>query len=351
MLSLNSLANNFTNGLVRGKAVYFTPSGAENHPTRWKRKRRTAMAWVNGHGDNTSIWVRCYHPDQNPIEVKDWIRSKMGLAWKPRAKGPKRDPIPQKVRNQFFAETLNVLRYWKYLGKQITAEQFSLLINDLRPKDETTAMWAGWYASEFGFEGFTYTKHHTYTADQRAEILGVTYADRQWLGLRRTGAIDLDKAGRERARRDRYNAKRRAKRAIETNQRSRRVLDVCKRGVNRQVPSLEAVIVTKVVTESDGKTLCNKPRVLESHKSCPKIASLEGGGTPPFRRPYRTEPPTGGMVRDQGVERRLEKSPPETTPKQRPDSIPFQERVGLMMQHCGLGRVEAEVEARKWLLK
>jgi len=41
---------------------------------------------------------------------------------------------------------------------------------------------------------------------------------------------------------------------------------------------------------------------------------------------------------------------PETTPKQRPDSIPFQERVGLMMQHCGLGRVEAEVEARKWLL-
>ena len=93
----------------------------------------------------------------------------MGLSWKPKPKGPKRDPIPRKVRNQFFAETLNVLRYWKYLGKQITAEQFSLLINDLRPKDETTTMWARWYASEFGFEGFTYTKHHTYTADQRAK--------------------------------------------------------------------------------------------------------------------------------------------------------------------------------------
>ena len=82
----------------------------------------------------------------------------------------------------FFAETLNVLRYWKHLGKPVTAEQFNLLINDLRPKDETAKMWARWYASEFGFEGFTYTKHQTYSADQRAKILGVTYADRQWLG-------------------------------------------------------------------------------------------------------------------------------------------------------------------------
>jgi hypothetical protein len=82
----------------------------------------------------------------------------------------------------FFAETLNVLRYWKHLGKAVTAEQFNLLINDLRPKDETAKMWARWYASEFGFEGFTYTKHQTYSADQRAKILGVTYADRQWLG-------------------------------------------------------------------------------------------------------------------------------------------------------------------------
>jgi hypothetical protein len=61
---------------------------------------------------------------------------------------------------------------------------------------------------------------------------------------------------------------------------------------------------------------------MESYKSTPKISRIDR----PKRRP-----------------------PPEPTPEDRL-SIPFQERVGLMMQHCGLGRVEAEVEARKWLL-
>jgi hypothetical protein len=52
-----------------------------------------------------------------------------------------------------------------------------------------------------------------YTADERAKIFNLTYRERQQLQLRRTGSIDVDKAGRERARRDRYNAKRRAARA------------------------------------------------------------------------------------------------------------------------------------------
>ena len=322
-LSLNSLANSLPNGRVTGNKVVCSGPEAASQKLKWKRRRHTLTVYING----DDIGVNCHHPDQDPIDSKDWVELQCGLpAWKPRTpKGPKRDPIPRKVRNCFFAETLNVLRYWKHLRKQITAEQLNLLINDLRPKDETTLMWARWYASEFGFEGFTYTKHHTYTADQRAKILGVTYADRQWLGLRRTGAIDLDKAGRERARRDRYNAKRRAKRAIETNQRSRRVLDVCKRGVNRQVPSLEAVIVTKVVTESEDKAICIRPRIMESYKSCPKIVRIDLKK----RRP-----------------------PPVTIPKDRLDSaqIPFLERVELMQCHCGLSRVDAEAEARKWLL-
>src|SRR5262249_32547215 len=56
-------------------------------------------------------------------------------------------------------------------------------------------------------------RHRTYTADERAKIFNLTYAERQHLALRRTGSIDVDKEGRERARRDRYNAKRRADRA------------------------------------------------------------------------------------------------------------------------------------------
>src|SRR5262249_16953831 len=71
---------------------------------------------------------------------------------------------------------------------------------------------------DFGFDRETLAKaleerHRTYTADERAAIFNMTYAERQHLALRRTGSIDLDKEGRERARRDRYNAKRRAERA------------------------------------------------------------------------------------------------------------------------------------------
>jgi hypothetical protein len=51
-------------------------------------------------------------------------------------------------------------------------------------------------------------------ADQRAEIFKLRYAERQALKLRRTGSVDVDKAGRERARRERWNAKRQAKRAL-----------------------------------------------------------------------------------------------------------------------------------------
>jgi hypothetical protein len=56
-------------------------------------------------------------------------------------------------------------------------------------------------------------RHRTYTAAERAEIFQVTYAEHRQLDLRRSGCIDLDKAGRDRANRDRFNIKRRAHRA------------------------------------------------------------------------------------------------------------------------------------------
>ena len=89
-------------------------------------------------------------------------------------------------------------------------------MNDLRLRGDVAE--AIKYAREFGFAAdaveqcMTGNARH-YTADERATILEVTYAERMQLGLRRTGSIDVDKAGRERARRDRYNAKRRAARA------------------------------------------------------------------------------------------------------------------------------------------
>jgi hypothetical protein len=51
------------------------------------------------------------------------------------------------------------------------------------------------------------------SADERAARLGVTYAVRQILHLREIGSTDVDKAGRERLRRQRYDDERRAKAA------------------------------------------------------------------------------------------------------------------------------------------
>jgi hypothetical protein len=81
-------------------------------------------------------------------------------------------------------------------------------------------------------------RHRTYTAAERAKLFNVTYELRQRLGLRRTGSIDVDKEGRERARRDRYNAKRRALRAAARAAREILHKSITTRGVNRCVPSL-----------------------------------------------------------------------------------------------------------------
>ena len=67
-----------------------------------------------------------------------------------------------------------------------------------------------WYGDELGFNhveeaigsvlaqtwkdcrGRRHKGPRNYTADERAKVLGMTYAERQLLRLRRTGAIDVD---------------------------------------------------------------------------------------------------------------------------------------------------------------
>src|SRR5262249_47768926 len=148
------------------------------------------------------------------LEIKDEIKRRLGLAWKPKPKSGL--PPPFKIRNQFFGETLQWCRY----KGVIAPEWFNLLINDLRPRgthDRQRWGLAHYYGKEFGIspeavDEALASPHRTFKADERGRILGVTYAERQLLGLRPTGCIDVDKEERERARRDRYNIKRRVKR-------------------------------------------------------------------------------------------------------------------------------------------
>jgi hypothetical protein len=217
-LSLSSIANRLPHGRVRWTKVDFCGYLATGHRTPWKRKRPDITVWINGYdGDRPILGVHCRRREYDPLQVKDWIYGQLGLTWKPKRRKPAPVP-PFAITNQFFGETLKVCRYRAALGVQITREHFLLLVNDLRPTNDQRREWAGLYAWEFDIgpdvlKEALAARHRTYEADERARILGVTYAERQHLGLRRTGSIDLDKEARERARRDRYNAKRRTKRA------------------------------------------------------------------------------------------------------------------------------------------
>ncbi|WP_147407826.1 hypothetical protein [Rhodopseudomonas palustris] len=167
--------------------------------------------FING----DEIGVKVFRDGVDVIAIKDYVRRACGMdAWAPKRRKPTPRPaVPHAVRNHFFGETLAVCR----LRRRIAPDHFALLINDLRLRGDAGRE-ALKYAREFGFgpadleRCMGATPRH-YTADERAKILNLTFAERQHLGLRRTGSIDVDKAGRERARRDRYNAKRRAARA------------------------------------------------------------------------------------------------------------------------------------------
>jgi hypothetical protein len=238
MLTLHGIANAL-GGKPKGNRVICPGPEAAYKKKAWQRKRKTLAVWITPDGED--IRVHSHHPDGGDYrQIKDWVRQQLGIEWKPRQQNRRQRRIPPfKRRNPFFAETLSMCRY----RGSITVEQFNLLINDLRPPSgfDKAEIAKTYYMVEFGFDLETVKRalelpHRTYTADERAKIFNLTYAERQLLGLRRTGSIDVDKEGRERARRDRYNAKRKAQRAkarelVKTSVRSH--------GVNRVIPSLD----------------------------------------------------------------------------------------------------------------
>jgi hypothetical protein len=210
MLSLETLAR-CLGGRVRGDHV--TVPGPEAVGKRGcKTRRHTVTIYLAHDGD---IRVNCHHSSHDPIDVKDWVRQTCGLpVWKPTRRGVKSEPS-QKVRNQFFQESLRIARN----RSQIDFPQFCLLINDLKNARTSEVLRAGARALADEFEFSDRLQEalrplwRKYEADERAAIWRIQQEERLALGLRRTGCVDRDKAGRERDRRDRYNAKRRAKRA------------------------------------------------------------------------------------------------------------------------------------------
>lgn len=207
--SLQSIALALGGRVVRGR----NPHVAAPFPGK-KKHDRSLHVFING----DDIGVHVFRDGVDPIEIKDHVRRACGLpTWQPtRRKSKPKPAVPFEIRNHFFGETLAVLRFRRRTGAPITEPMFTLLMNDLRLRGDSKD--AVKYAREFGqpvasIEQCLTTAPRHYTADERAKILNLTYRERQHLQLRRTGSIDVDKAGRERARRDRYNAKRRAARA------------------------------------------------------------------------------------------------------------------------------------------
>src|SRR5262245_42137119 len=103
MISLCTIAAGL-GGKVRGNKVTAPGPEAASHKVKWKRKRHTLTVYVNDHGD---IRVNCHHPDQDPIDCKDWVRRRCGLpAWQPKKRTPKTPPLA--TRRQFMCELLDI---------------------------------------------------------------------------------------------------------------------------------------------------------------------------------------------------------------------------------------------------
>ncbi len=203
--------------------------------------------------------------------------------WTPIRQRRSPKPIPFSTRNMFFGESLAICR----LRKRITFEQFRLVTNDLRLRDDDLSGGTK-YAHEFGFtvaalERAMQAPPRHYTAGERAKIFNLTYAERMQLGLRRTGSIDLDKAGRERARRDRYNAKRRAAR-----QEARAISALAsikvpssQSVVGKQEPSRKRKEIAPYSKTSNERDCCGERNSLESYRlwiSAEEISDHQGAG-------------------------------------------------------------------------
>jgi hypothetical protein len=199
--SIHAIARDL-GGKVRGDHVVAPGPGQ-------KRGDRSLSVWVNPNGETR---VHSHRGDDWRV-CQAHVRKRCGLApWTPTRTKQATWRAPHFERNHYVSECLRIARS----RTCITVAQFAILVNDLKNAGNEARGWR--YACEFGFtdaelERALEPRPRTYTADERAAIFEITYAERMELKLRRTGSVDVDKQGRERARRDRDNAKRRAKRA------------------------------------------------------------------------------------------------------------------------------------------
>jgi hypothetical protein len=190
--------------------------------TGWKSRRRTLSVWI----ENGEIRVHS-HADVDWRVCRDWVLQKLGLPpWQPgrrNAPSPKPKPLPPlEKRNAFLGESLASARDRGH----VTFDQLSLIINDLKnacPADEVESR-ATEIAGEFGYTeadaiDALRPAWRPYEAAERAKVFQVTFATYRRLGLRRSGCVDVDPAERRRLTHQRYNAKRRARRAKNPSER------------------------------------------------------------------------------------------------------------------------------------
>lgn len=218
MLSLDTIAA-CLGGRVRGDRVSAPGSEA---PTKKgaRRRRRTLTVWIAPSGSDILVHS---HAGVPWTEAKDFVRAQCGLKpWEPGSGNAASKPAPKKPlpplaeRDQFLAESLRIARHRGH----VTFEQLSLIINDLKnacPADEVERR-AIRYAREFGFTDSDAVEAlrpawRAYNADDRARVFAVSYGLHRLLDLRRTGCVDFGRAERRRLTHQRYNSKRRARRA------------------------------------------------------------------------------------------------------------------------------------------
>jgi hypothetical protein len=265
ILTLTGIASAL-GGRVRGNKVV-APGPEAASKKGYKRRKDTLTVWINPDDD---IGVNSWR-GQDPIATKDWVRDRCGLpAWKPKKRKSKPLP-PFAERNQFLGEALRIARN----RKQITFEQFALIINDLKNAcpDATLKSRAGSYACQFGFgpaeiEAAMRPEWRSYKASERADIFQTTYDEYRRLGLRRSGCMEVDPAERRRRTKERYNAKRRAERAAKrVSMSADRRAPLCpseKVGTVR-VPSSE--LVTLVVSRARSSESAVRAESLHSEKA------------------------------------------------------------------------------------
>jgi hypothetical protein len=150
-MSLNNIASCLPGPRIRGNRVDFVAPSACHHKG-YKKKRRTASAYLNANGH---FYIICSHPDDGQhvaLEIKREIERRLGLGWKPKPRGPRK---PFRPGIDYYAATRRLC-----LDRgTITQEQFAILVNDIIETEPThRAAVARTLATEFGFPT-TQTNH------------------------------------------------------------------------------------------------------------------------------------------------------------------------------------------------